>query len=178
MIPRTVIYKFEFEEGPLRLLIIEAASPIETVKRYRKKGGQLDIELLIEEVRVTALERLDAADRALAQLERTLHDKRIDPNMTLQDVIKSTPFWQPFEQHKLKRIRESFNALADATYSASDDIAALVRCKDQTKEMGIAIVDSAKSKHDLHSKLLNAKSVKEAIDTLRSELVRHKNALK
>lgn len=41
VIPRTVVYKFEFEEGPLRLLIIESASPIETVKRYRNELGQL-----------------------------------------------------------------------------------------------------------------------------------------
>ncbi|MFN8890275.1 MAG: homogentisate 1,2-dioxygenase, partial [Cyclobacteriaceae bacterium] len=41
VIPRTVIYKFEFEEGPLRLLITESASPIETVKRYRNDLGQL-----------------------------------------------------------------------------------------------------------------------------------------
>lgn len=150
---------------------------VQTVKRYRKKGGQLDIERLIEEVRITALERLDVADRALVQLERTLHEKGIDLGLRLRDVIDSTPFWQPFEQHKLKRIRDNFNALADAAYSASDDIAALVRCKDQTKEMGIAVVESAKSKHELHSRLLNAKSVKEAIDTLRAELVRHKHAL-
>lgn len=41
VIPRTVIYKFEFNDGPLRLLIIESASPIETVKRYRNDLGQL-----------------------------------------------------------------------------------------------------------------------------------------
>ena len=41
MIPRTVIHKLEFEEGPLRLLIIESASPVETVKRYRNQLGQL-----------------------------------------------------------------------------------------------------------------------------------------
>ncbi len=41
VIPRTVIYKLEFDEGPLRLLIIESASPIETVKRYRNALGQL-----------------------------------------------------------------------------------------------------------------------------------------
>src|SRR5258706_8376638 len=41
VIPRTVIYKIEFETGPLRLLIIEAASPVETVKRYRNQLGQL-----------------------------------------------------------------------------------------------------------------------------------------
>ncbi|HTH58518.1 MAG TPA: homogentisate 1,2-dioxygenase [Cyclobacteriaceae bacterium] len=41
VIPRTVIYKLDFEPGPLRLLIIESASPIETVKRYRNQLGQL-----------------------------------------------------------------------------------------------------------------------------------------
>lgn len=41
VIPRTVIYKIEFNEGPLRLLIIESATPVETVKRYRNRLGQL-----------------------------------------------------------------------------------------------------------------------------------------
>ncbi|HEU5147997.1 MAG TPA: homogentisate 1,2-dioxygenase [Chryseosolibacter sp.] len=41
VIPRTVIYKLEFDDGPLRLLIIESASPVETVKRYRNQLGQL-----------------------------------------------------------------------------------------------------------------------------------------
>ena len=42
VIPRTVIYKLEFDEGPLRLLIIESTSPIETPKRYRNELGQLE----------------------------------------------------------------------------------------------------------------------------------------
>src|SRR5436190_1056671 len=41
VIPRTVIYQLHFNEGPLRLLIIESASPVETVKRYRNQLGQL-----------------------------------------------------------------------------------------------------------------------------------------
>ena len=41
VIPRTVIYRLEFDDGPLRLLIIESTSPIETVKRYRNQLGQL-----------------------------------------------------------------------------------------------------------------------------------------
>lgn len=41
VIPRTVIYKLEFNEGPLRLLVIESSSPVETVKRYRNRVGQL-----------------------------------------------------------------------------------------------------------------------------------------
>ena len=150
---------------------------VRTVKAYGKKGGPPDLELLIEEVRVTALQRIDEADSALAQLERTLMENGIDLDRTLQDVIDSTPWWQPFQEHRLKRIRQGFNALADATYGATDDISALVRCRDQTREMGIAVAESAKAKHELHSRLLNAKSVKEAIDLLRSELLRHKEAL-
>jgi homogentisate 1,2-dioxygenase len=42
VIPRTIIYKLEFDEGPLRLLITESASPIETPKRYRNALGQLE----------------------------------------------------------------------------------------------------------------------------------------
>lgn len=41
VIPRTTIYKFEWDEGPLRLLVIESAHPVETVKRYRNELGQL-----------------------------------------------------------------------------------------------------------------------------------------
>jgi homogentisate 1,2-dioxygenase len=41
VIPRTIIYSLEFNEGPLRLLILESASPVETVKRYRNQLGQL-----------------------------------------------------------------------------------------------------------------------------------------
>jgi homogentisate 1,2-dioxygenase len=41
VIPRTIIYRLEFNEGPLRLLIVESASPVETVKRYRNQLGQL-----------------------------------------------------------------------------------------------------------------------------------------
>lgn len=41
VIPRTVIYKIEFNDGPLRVLVIESATPVETVKRYRNRLGQL-----------------------------------------------------------------------------------------------------------------------------------------
>ncbi len=41
VIPRTTIYRFEWDEGPLRLLIVESATPIETVNRYRNDLGQL-----------------------------------------------------------------------------------------------------------------------------------------
>lgn len=41
VIPRTTIYKLAWDEGPLRLLVIESAHPVETVKRYRNELGQL-----------------------------------------------------------------------------------------------------------------------------------------
>ena len=41
VIPRTVIHQMHFEEGPVRLLIIESFSPVETVRRYRNHFGQL-----------------------------------------------------------------------------------------------------------------------------------------
>jgi hypothetical protein len=149
----------------------------ETVSAYRKKGKDVDIEQLIEEVRVTAIERINEADQALAQFERTLVDRDVDLSRPLQDVIESTSFWRPFEQHRLKRYKRSFDALADATYNANDDVAALLRCKDQTGAMGIAVAESAKEKHAFHSALLHSRSVGEAIGILREELLRHKNNL-
>lgn len=41
VIPRTTIYRFEWNFGPIRLLVIESKGPIETVKRYRNDIGQL-----------------------------------------------------------------------------------------------------------------------------------------
>ncbi|MEM7297226.1 MAG: homogentisate 1,2-dioxygenase [Bacteroidota bacterium] len=41
VIPRTTIYKLEWDEGPLKLLIMESTNPVETVKRYRNELGQL-----------------------------------------------------------------------------------------------------------------------------------------
>ncbi|MDB5267221.1 MAG: homogentisate 1,2-dioxygenase [Hymenobacter sp.] len=41
VVPRTVIHQLHFEEGPVRLMIIESFSPVETVRRYRNHFGQL-----------------------------------------------------------------------------------------------------------------------------------------
>jgi len=41
VIPRTVIYRIKWNDGPVRLLIIESSGPLETVKRYRNELGQL-----------------------------------------------------------------------------------------------------------------------------------------
>ncbi|QSE97923.1 homogentisate 1,2-dioxygenase [Fulvivirga lutea] len=42
VIPRTIIYKFKWDDGPLKLLIVESAAPIETPNRYRNELGQLE----------------------------------------------------------------------------------------------------------------------------------------
>ena len=150
---------------------------IETFKRYRKSEKDPDLERLLEEVRVTALARINDADLALAQFERTLVERKIDLEKRLADVIAATPFWRPFEQFRLNQMRKQFNNFSDSVYSAIDDIAALLRCRERTQDMGAAVVESTKAKHDLHVKLLHASSVKEAIELLRVQLAQHKAAL-
>ena len=41
VVPRTIIHQLHFEAGPVRLLIIESFSPVETCRRYRNHFGQL-----------------------------------------------------------------------------------------------------------------------------------------
>jgi len=150
---------------------------VETIKKYRKKGKDVDLELLIEEVRVTALQRIDNADMALKRFETMLVDRQVDINRKITDVIAETSMWRPFEQHRLKQIHQSFNDFSDSVYSAGDDIAALLRCRGKTEEMGAAVVESAKKKRALREGLLYAPSLKRAIEILREELVRQKAAL-
>lgn len=50
-------------------------------------------------------------------------------------------------------------------------------CRDQTREMGQAVVESARAKHALHARLLESKSVRQSIALLRRELTNHKAAL-
>src|SRR5437764_3439813 len=82
---------------------------VEIVKRYRKADKDPDLELLIEEIRLTALRRIDDADLALAQFERTLIDAKVSIDKRLQDVIAETPFWRPFQQHRLSQFHKQFN---------------------------------------------------------------------
>ena len=41
VIPRTTIYKVEWDDEPAKILVIESNAPVETVKRYRNELGQL-----------------------------------------------------------------------------------------------------------------------------------------
>jgi hypothetical protein len=150
---------------------------VEIIKRYNKKDLDADFEVLLEEVRVSAIKKIDEADMALSQFERMLLDRSVDINQRLSDVIAATPFWNAMEQRKLSQIRQRFNEFADSIYSAGDDIAALARCRNDKKEMGISVVESTRDKHRLHMELLNAKSFKEAIELLRSQLAKYKATL-
>lgn len=42
VVPRTVIYKLEFEAGPVKMMVTECFGPVETVRRYRNEAGQLE----------------------------------------------------------------------------------------------------------------------------------------
>jgi len=150
---------------------------VETVKRYKKKGGDPDLELLLQEVRITAARRIDEMDLALTQFERMLLEQKIDISQKFDTVIANTPFWKPWQAHKLKQIHKIFNQSADSIYSACDDIAALVRCKNQWQDMGVAVLTSATDKHELNSRLLNAPSVQHQIKLLREQLIAHKAVL-
>lgn len=150
---------------------------VEIVKRHRKKKDDYDVEMLIEEVRIDALRKIDQADFALTQLERLLLEKKVNIDRSVLDVIAETPFWQPFEQHRLAKIRDQLNALGDGLYKAGDDIAAILRCRDRTGEMGRAIVESSKSKYVFNQELLKAPTIRKAIALLRDKLAEHKAVL-
>src|SRR5215472_15396433 len=99
-----------------------------------------------------------------------LFDRNINIDRRLSEVIAETPFWKPFEQRQLSQIRKRFNEFSDSIYSAGDDIAALARCREQTEDMGISVVQSVREKHELHAKLINANSLSEAVGLLREQL--------
>src|SRR5262249_38366609 len=98
---------------------------IEIAKEYREKGKDIDITQLLDEVRHATRESLRDADLALIGLERTLEELGINPNKTIEELLKEKSRVHPFQRHRLKAIRRSFNALADASYEAADDIEAL-----------------------------------------------------
>jgi hypothetical protein len=150
---------------------------VQTIKRYKKSKKDYDLELLLEQVRITALERINDADLALNQFERMLKDREINLGSQIDDVIKQTPFWRPFEQHRLSQIKKRFNEFSDSVYCAGDDIAALVRCHQDTGEMGIAVAETVKEKREFQTNVAHAHSIGEAIDLLRAQLDKHKIAL-
>jgi hypothetical protein len=150
---------------------------VQTVKRYQQANVNIDLEVLLEEVKATTLKGINDADLALSQFERMLLERGVNIDRRLSDVIAETGSFSWIEQYRLGQIRKQFNAFTDSTYSAGDSIAALARCCNQTKEMGVSVVESAKAKHELQFQLLNALSLKEAIDLIRGQLLKYKAIL-
>jgi hypothetical protein len=150
---------------------------VQTIRKYRQSKLDYDFEQLIEQVRTETLRKIDDADLALTQFERMLIDRGTDIDKQLADVIASTGFFSAWERHCLKQIRRQFNEFADSVYSSSDDVAALASCRDRTAEIQQSVVETTKAKHDLHQKLLEAPSLREAIALLRSQLAGYKATL-
>jgi hypothetical protein len=149
-----------------------------TVKSYQRRPHlDADFEGLLGEINVAALRGIDGADLALTQFERLLAESGVKIDMNLSDVIAETPVWNAIQQWRLRQFRTEFNGFADRIYSAGDDIAALARCRGEMREMGQSVVESAAAKHELNVRLLNAKSVREAIQLLRTKLVEYKEIL-
>ena len=147
---------------------------VRTVKANKGKPGE--IGRLINEVRSEAIQRIDEAHEALNQFERLMKDK-VDLNQSLQSAIRETPFWQPVESYKLWRAKRSLNAMADSVFKSSEDVNALVRCAQDTKDTGLAIVDSGSAKHEFNRMFLEAESVGEKIGLIRDQLDRFRQAL-
>jgi len=164
--------------------LVAAASAIKladtltkTIEKYRKEDEDIDIERLIEEVRITTVSGINEADQALLQFERTLIDRKMDLNKSISQIMSETSRWHPFEQHRLKQIRRQLNTFADAVYMATDDIAALARCRDKTRPMGEAVVESTRTKHAFNEAFNNATSIRGTIKLLRDELAKQKASL-
>lgn len=150
---------------------------VKTIERYKKEKKDYDLDMLIEEVRVTALGRIDDLDLALGKFEMMMREQKVDLDRNITDIMAEIPFWKPFQQHRLSQIHKTFSHFIDSIYSACDDIAALVRCQGRMQEMGIAVVESARAKHELLEKILDADSLKTSLDILRGQLTAHKVAL-
>lgn len=150
---------------------------VEIVKRYRHAHVQPDFELLLQEVRTAAIEKINGADLALAQFERLLKDKGINLDQPLSVVIAKTSHWSWIEQWQLGDIRKYFNNFSDSIYSACDSVSALARCRDQMGHIGDAVVESARNKRALHLSLLHSDSLRWSIELLRAKLTEYKAAI-
>lgn len=150
---------------------------VSTVKNYNRDGKDIDLEILLEQVKITALERIDSAQSSLVQFETSIYQQGIDLDTSLSEIIRKTSFWNPVEQYRLRKIRQSFNEFADSIYSATDDVAALSRCHQNTEAMQISVVESAEKKRALQLSVLQAPTLASAISLLSDELTIQKKTL-
>jgi hypothetical protein len=150
---------------------------VETINAIKRKNPDKDIEQLIREAETSLVRRLAEAELALAQFERTLVEKGVNLDKPLGQVIAETAWWEPFEAYRMKNIRGEFHSLEDTAYNSVDDVAALLRCKGKTALMGEAVVQTAEAKHKFHKSMLEAPSVKAAIEILRKQFAEQRAAL-
>lgn len=150
---------------------------VEVVAAYRRRNSNKDVQSLLDEVTMTARQGLDQADRALRDFEEDLKYRGVDISKSLNDVVRSTPMWNPFEWIRLRRYRAAFTALSNAAYDSSDSVGALARCRDEIGPVGEAVAASAPEKHKFHRAVLDSSSVSAAIGILRGELLRQKQLL-
>ena len=71
---------------------------VRTIEAYRTKGIPLDIELLIEEVRITALQRIDEADEAYGKASRNGKRRPLEHRQLFVAEIG--------HQHQSRRVRD------------------------------------------------------------------------
>jgi hypothetical protein len=150
---------------------------VKTAMSYKGEEVSADLEHLLHEVKKTVLEEIDKADIALIRFEFLLKDSGVDLFSPLSVAIEKTPWWKPWQQHKLSQIEKSFRAFTDSVYGATDDVAALVRCQNVESTMGASVVESTARKRQLHSDIINAGSIGSAISRLRQELDDQKHLL-
>ena len=157
---------------------VKAAETLTTiVKRYQQQKGNAELAALLQAIRQTAVTRVEEADQALTQFERTLKDRGVDTSTSLAEAIDKTPFWQPVEIYQLKQLKKRFDASTDSIGSSIDDIDALVRCQDNTSDMRQALIESLKAKREFEQRMLNSASIKESIEILREEIRKQRLSL-
>src|SRR5690348_1584585 len=126
---------------------------VEIIRKYRAEKKNYDLAQLIDAVRLTALSRLKEIDHALDDFEQMLKGREVDLSKPISDIVNETPFWKPFEQHRLSQIQKRFREFLGAISASTDDIAALVRCHGQTEEMGRAAANTVRTKRQFREQV-------------------------
>ena len=151
---------------------------VSVIKNYRGGSEDIDIETLIDQVRIEAMRRINVADGALAAFENLIHEKNVDIDLSMIEAIKNTSMWNWRQRYVLKSINRQFSEFHKSVYDAIDDVAALVQCKGQTLNFGSAVAESARRKSHFQEHFLSARTLREKINILRGELNELKISLK
>lgn len=150
---------------------------VRIVKSNAKNSKSLEVEALLFEVRAEAVKKINEAQIALNEFERTLTDRGIPLDNSLRDIIRETSFWRPYERFKLSQIKRDLDHFGDCVFRSSDDIAALMRCVGDVEKTGLAVIESSEAKHEFNQRLLYSQSVSETLEILRNKLTEQKTTL-